>query len=363
MSRNQPISRATGQSRRSFGGRGGKSLLLCALGFAIVLGTGWSWFKRSSKIDLTTRTQMDMPTKLTLATLITLPASQLAGYDTALLNLLCASAVGKGEEIGAAQYSQILDQWTARVKSETERHLYRLRKHPAEYENSEGYFRMLMMAVVLHEDFGVRYNPQRIMAPEQMSASDGFFANPEDVFLHGLLGPRRMGTCSSMPVLYVALGRRLGYPLKLVTTKGHLFVRWESESERFNLEATGRGMNRHDDEHYRHWPFELTDQEIEAHGYLKSLTPSDELAVFLSIRGQCLVEAGRLAEAAKSFNDAARLSPNILGFRQLFAEAQSKLAANGLAIQRQALNVAQPPHSMRPPPNVGPDPNPLLRIR
>jgi hypothetical protein len=49
------------------------------------------------------------------------------------------------------------------------------------------------------------------------------------------LGQRRMGTCSSMPVLYVTLGRRLGYPVKLVTAKAHLFVRWEQTGERFNL--------------------------------------------------------------------------------------------------------------------------------
>ena len=33
----------------------------------------------------------------------------------------------------------------------------------------------------------------------------------------------------------MAVGRRLGYPLKLVTTKGHLFVRWEGAGERFNI--------------------------------------------------------------------------------------------------------------------------------
>lgn len=34
------------------------------------------------------------------------------------------------------------------------------------------------------------------------------------------------------------------YPLKLVTTKGHLFVRWEGTGERSNVEATSHGLNR-----------------------------------------------------------------------------------------------------------------------
>ena len=104
---------------------------------------------------------------------------------------------------------------------------------------------------------------------------------------------RPLGTCSSLPVLQVAVGRRLGYPLKLVTTKGHLFVRWEDAHERFNIEAAGRGVNRFTDDYYRHWPFELAPAEEVAEGYLKSLTPPEELAVFLSIRGMCLREAGR----------------------------------------------------------------------
>jgi hypothetical protein len=37
-----------------------------------------------------------------------------------------------------------------------------------------------------------------------------------------------------------------------------LFVRWEGSRERFNVDATGRGMNLRDDDHYRHWPLPIT---------------------------------------------------------------------------------------------------------
>jgi hypothetical protein len=56
------------------------------------------------------------------------------------------------------------------------------------------------------------------------------------LFLHGLTQGRG-GTCLSMPVAYVAVGRRLGYPLKLVTAKGHLFARWESLDGKERLTA------------------------------------------------------------------------------------------------------------------------------
>jgi len=44
---------------------------------------------------------------------------------------------------------------------------------------------------------------------------------------------------------------------------------------------------------------EVSDEEIQLEGYLKSLSPAEELAVFLSIRVMCLNEAKRNADAAK----------------------------------------------------------------
>jgi hypothetical protein len=244
-------------------------------------------------------------------------SNQLLNTDIALMNMLCGESL---KEAGASTVQSslaALDQWAARVKAETQRHLYRFRAKPAEFEDSEGYFRMLMMAVVLYEDFGVRYNPKLISQSSSSATDYEFFANPRDVFINGLLGSDRTGTCSSMPVLYIAIGRRLGYPLKLATTKAHLFIRWEGNGERFNLEATGKGMNRYDDEHYKQWPFPVTEEEMRADGYLKSLTPQEELALFLSIRGHCLMAAQCYAEAQTNYANAAQLAPDLRGYRLL----------------------------------------------
>ena len=100
-----------------------------------------------------------------------------------------------------------LDGWAERVRSETERHLYRYRANPREFESSEGYFRMLMMAVVVYEDFSVRYNPERITTPGALDPNDHFFADSRDLFLHGLLGsspsqlstPRPLGPLNPQP--------------------------------------------------------------------------------------------------------------------------------------------------------------------
>jgi hypothetical protein len=246
--------------------------------------------------------------------------------DIALLNLISAQGLPAAEDIDVAQSLRTLDAMAGRVRTETDRHLYRFQRDPAEFEHSEGYFRMLMLAVVLAEDFQIHYAPNKIATVAEARPDDGFFANAEAVFLHGLTGPRREGTCSSMPVLYVAVGRRLGYPLKLVTTKGHMFVRWENGAERFNIEATTHGLSRFDDDYYRHWPFEISPTEEAAQGYLKSLTPAEELAVFLSIRAMCLREARRAKEAADAFFAAANLAPNCRGYHQMFASLADQAA-------------------------------------
>jgi hypothetical protein len=313
---------------------------------------------------------------------------EIARLDIALLNLLCADGLPGAQGLAPGKCITTLSQWAQRVQSETERHMHRFKENPAEFDHSEGYFRMLMMAVVLYEDFSVRYNPERMSTPAGLDPNDHFFADSRDLFLHGLLGgspspyplpeergtagARRstvgLGTCSSMPVLYIAIGRRLGYPLKLVTTKSHLFIRWESASERFDLEATGRGMNRYDDEHFKHWPFPVSEDEIKADGYLKSLTPVEELAVFLSLRGHCLREAGRTQEAASAYLAAAGLAPASKAYRLLLADTLGGSAASfpaDASRQEPSFSAGLPPDALNsaPPPRPSPDPNPLVKAQ
>ena len=111
------------------------------------------------------------------------------------------------------------------VRLETDRNMHRLRSNPAEYENSEPYFRMLMLVTVLQQDFGIRYNPDRVTPVGVFESNDKFFADSRDVFIHGLTGETKSGTFSSLPAFYIAAGRQLKYPLTLVSAKNHLFLR------------------------------------------------------------------------------------------------------------------------------------------
>jgi len=310
-----------------------------------------------------------------LAELLALSRTELARCDIGLMNLLCSEGLRGAENKEIHDQISRLDGIAKHVGIETERHLYRFRKSPFAFNNSEGYFRMLMMAVILQEDLGVGYNPDRITPVGEFEPNDVFFAEARDIFIHGLIGDdRRMGTCSSLPVLYVAVGRRLGYPLSLVPTQNHLFVRWEDRRERFNVDATGRGMNMYDDNHYRQWPIPISLEDEREFGYLKSMTATDELSAFLSLRGHCLLAMGKIKEGVEAHEMALRVSSNSRLQQLITAKAREQL-------QPQPLPIAFLPPEQRDPfwprttsgvwrasglpgfkPGVPRDPNPLNAI-
>jgi regulator of sirC expression with transglutaminase-like and TPR domain len=119
--------------------------------------------------------------------------------------------------------------------------------------------------------------------------------------LHGFI-EKRTGSCSSLPVLMVAIGRRCGYPLFLVTCKGHLFCRWDDGKERFNIETACPGVDSKPDSYYMHWPHPTNPAEAKAEKFLKSLNHTEELAVFARLRATCLEENKRYAEASEAYS-------------------------------------------------------------
>lgn len=250
--------------------------------------------------------------------LLALPPEQLASVDIALSNLLCASDLPGSEHAQHGFITTQIDRWAMLVATETTRHAYRVTdpRYAQHYRHSYAYLCAEMMLQTLQEDCGVRYNADRVRDPD--------FSDSRDQFLHGLVGRSpieiRGGTCVSMPVLYAAVGRRLGYPIKLVQGSGHLFCRWDDadsgwakanglpRGERFNIEGTD-GFSAYPDEFYEQFPRPIDHAAVDRGELLKSLTPAEELAVFLAARGHCFFDNRRFDEAIEAYEHAARLMP------------------------------------------------------
>jgi hypothetical protein len=125
------------------------------------------------------------------------------------------------------------------------------------------------------------------------------------------------GNCVSLPVAYAAVGRRLGYPVKLVCSKEHVFCRWEGTDqanpawrERFNFDGAGDGFSIDPDEFYLSWPRKTRLDQVVLHDWLKSLTPQQELSLFLMTRGHILRDVKKDYDNAQvAYADAVRYWP------------------------------------------------------
>ena len=98
---------------------------------------------------------------LPLALLLSSPPEALQRMDIAKMNLLCVQELPGTLPMEVDQCLAKLDKWAVRSRIESERHQYRFARSPGEFEHSEGFFKMLILAVVLVEDFGVHYVPTR----------------------------------------------------------------------------------------------------------------------------------------------------------------------------------------------------------
>jgi len=235
--------------------------------------------------------------------LLKMPTESLKDVDIAEMNLLCATGLRGAENLDVGKALARLNDWAERVRYWTDRSLWDFRRNPEKFENSEAKFRVLLLISVIQQDFGVHYN--------ERGERNCDFSNAKNAFLHGMIDDTNGGTCASMAVMYVAVGRRLGYPMRLMLAKTHIFARWENPAtgERFNIEGTNAQFADHPDSYYRNWPDKITDEEMKQGWYLKPLTPAEELAVFLHNRGYCLMDSGHFAEAKAAFSQAAELAP------------------------------------------------------
>jgi regulator of sirC expression with transglutaminase-like and TPR domain len=160
-------------------------------------------------------------------------------------------------------------------------------------------------------DSHIQYDP---LVADRTNSEDIFITTDStEIFIHGILSDKRTGTCSSLPTFAIAVGRRLGYPLKLVLVPNHTLYRWHDEHEQHNYQHTQAGGDIHPDEYFLTWPRPWDDLEHainrQTNYWLTSLTPTQEVSKFLCNRSLLLYYQERFSEAADSAEAANRYYP------------------------------------------------------
>lgn len=270
----------------------------------------------------------------TLDELLALPVEDLGKVDIARMNLLCATDLPGAEDMDIEALLARLDAWARRIVTFTSNKLPEFFRRPHDFDNSQARFLMLAVLSALQTEFGVHY---------QKDGKDVNYNNALYPLILGMMQGKAGGNCASMPVMYVAVGRRLGYPVSLMLAKNHILARWDGTAEtganeskpiyreRFNIEGTNPMLVCHPDSYYRQSPYPvIRDEEMALGWYLKPLTAAEELAVFLAIRGHVLLENERFAEALHAFKHSRRYAPHNPKAKFLIVLTQDALNNQGM---------------------------------
>lgn len=261
---------------------------------------------------------------VTLKELLALSDKDLGRVDVARMNLLCAEGLPNAGSNDVGRSLARLDAWAEAARKAERKYLPNFYRAPSKYDNSLAKFKAVTLALTVKEDLKCGYNMELVRSGAMKDmGSTRFFRDSRDLFIHGFL-ERGTGTCASIPVLLVALGRRCGYPLYLVSGKGHLFCRWDGKGEVFNIEASMQGVDIYPDSHYRTFPHPFTEAEREDEKYLKSHTPAEELGLFMNTRGNCLRENGMPREAAQAYGVSLRGFPESRQTRAYISAVQRR---------------------------------------
>jgi hypothetical protein len=260
--------------------------------------------------------------KWTALDLAALDDAQLAKIDPIVMNLVVARGIPGLERLDIGKYTRMVDALAAKL-DEANRRAERYSKDDATYRVSREFWMAGGMAVALAgPSFGIRYTTEPLDA-----------SRPEQQFVHGVLD-RKMGTCATMPVLYMAIGHRLGWPIRAVVSGDHMWARWDDGKkggQRFNLEATsatssgGMGsFNSLSDEEYAEG-LQTPAIAIRSGSDFTSLTPRQTLGVFLQGRAAYWATRDEFGRAEQDLLLALQCFPQNRDLRMFLLKVQAHI--------------------------------------
>jgi len=248
--------------------------------------------------------------------LIGLSEEELAKVDIVEMSTAAARGIAGLETLDYAHYRKIVDDWAARFAAWLPTVEPSFHAAPEKWKNDIAFFRLGALAQWLDEEVGIAY------IDEQKHAREVWYTNPGDLLLFGLIDTRR-GTCASMPVLHVAIGRRLGWPVHLAAVRHHFVCRYDDGRAVYNIETTDTGRGGFaagtDEEYVR--KFRLPPVAVACGSDLKSLTARETLGVLVARRGRHLADCKKFDLADQSFSLARWLYPKGRGSYKFALEA------------------------------------------
>jgi len=168
--------------------------------------------------------------------------------------------------------------------------------------------RIRVLNTVLFKQEGIRYD-RAVLARNQQAY----------YFLNGILDTR-LGICYTMPLLYIAVAQRLGWPMYPVAAPDHLFVRYVDESfKEQNIETTSGGKYFPDEVYAK--DFSVGAQSLASGSYLRTLSYREFLSYLLAANALVLARQGRGNKTVAYLEKATELNPRFADYHDTLGEA------------------------------------------
>ncbi len=222
-----------------------------------------------------------------LRDLLALQSDELGRVDPVEVNLLVAQHLDSLQNIDIPEYQRMVDVWTDDFRRRLPEAEHHFRQTPGDWNNDIHFFRLGVLCWFLGEVLAIRYRE------DQKHLKSIRYTNPEDLFINGLIDARE-GTCGNMPVLFLALTWRLGWPATLIVAGNHMLCRYDDGNVRHNIETTnfeGGGFRSPPDDFLRK-ERKIPELAVRNGSDLCPLTPKQMLGWFFGLRGRCFASVG-----------------------------------------------------------------------
>jgi Transglutaminase-like superfamily len=153
--------------------------------------------------------------------------------DLALANWLIAADVPELASVTKESYLRELDRMTESVRNDMAEMRTSGWRGADPKDPASGCRTFCNAMIRLRFEYCEEFRHENL-TPTQFKCLHG---DANNTFLAGLVRTRR-GSCVSMPLVYLVIGRRLNLPVHLVTIGRHYFIRWEEPGYRVNIEPT-----------------------------------------------------------------------------------------------------------------------------
>jgi hypothetical protein len=247
--------------------------------------------------------------------LAALSDEELEKVDVVLLNLAVAKQYPGLEDLNVAHYQWTVDKWANSVRKLLTKREHDFQLNPAGWRNDIRYFRISVLCHFMRHVLDIRYIEEQEREMKEAHArgekSGVLYKDPREQFIHGVIDTRR-GTCANIPVVFLALARRLGWPVSLACAESHILCRFDDGQILYNIDVAHM-----DDNGFWTPADELIVKEGRASTFavrcgsdLRSITDREMLGKFVSCRARVLRDTEQWERADRDYSLARSLFPN-----------------------------------------------------